>query len=73
MGLDERQGRGEEMLSQSLGEAAVQALQSVARGFVRLREAFPWRGFEIQPLIRNTADLLSVAVRESFTIVNQEN
>lgn len=58
------------MLSQSLGEAAVQTLQSMAEGSVCLREAFPCRGFEIQPLIRSTADLLSVAVRGSFTIVN---
>lgn len=47
------------MLSQSLVEAAVQALQSVAEGFV-FRAAFPWRGFEIQPLIRNTADFFII-------------
>lgn len=46
-----------------------------AEGFVCLREAFPRRGFENQPLIRSTADLPSdlLSVRESFTIVNQEN
>lgn len=64
--------RGDAELKNSIREATVQRLQSMVERFACLMETFPWRVFEIQPLIRSTADLLTVATRECLTTENRE-
>jgi len=66
-----RKRRGNAESKNGIGEAAVQRLQSTSEGFGCLVEL--WRVFEIRPMIRNTADLLTVAVRECLTVAKENN
>lgn len=68
-----RKRRGNAELKSSVGEAAALRLQSMAEKYGCLVETFPWRVFDIQPLIRSTADLLTGAIRECLSIEKQEN
>lgn len=65
--------KGEEEERNSVGKAAALRLQSMAERYGCLVESFPWRVFDIQPLIRSTADLLTGAIRECLRIEKQEN
>lgn len=67
----ERRGNAES--KNSIREATVQRLQSMDERFGCPMETFPLRVFEIQPVIRSTADLLTVAIRECLTVEKQEN
>ena len=68
-----RKRRGNAESKNSIREAMAQRLQSMVERFGCLMETFPWIVFEIQPVIRSTADMLTVAITECLTIEKQEN